>query len=548
MRDCPPRFQGTVDHQQGLCCAPLSASAVVAMTLSEGRRNRRGSLHVVSLAVVAAAAALVPLHTRAHADAPRSVPVRTVSGAAQPASAPATSPVAIRAALESGVAHITTRLLDQTTHVAQCDYHWLEGAWEAYEPAWHTGQAIYGLLAARRVLGDDFPAGSSILATAKGAGDWWTSLAMASPPALRGMVNATGSVPPWIVFSTVSDGSHALFMLSNATGDDTYANTAASAAAWLLDNTACTTEPWYYDNVNPFTGAVLKHSSPFWPGVQNPPLHYVARPNAEGSLFLDAARWHSDAHGRAGAAVSAVSRAAGVGSGSTSRAARGGDGGPFMAAFLAQCDGMVAAQDRTGLWMQFTPNDAANNWFHPRFNLWYAEALLDGAELTGNASYAAAAARTLATYALAQQPDGTIYYGNTAVVSNTTHKVEVTPIHDSVCGSAVAFATVLWLRLATSFGHAEFADNAAAGTAWLAVNRFDDNHPDPNLRGATLETQVHHHSSGLDVKYRGIATSFAMRALSDVAVFCGGTGRQGTSSDAVVEVLCGTRRARTDGV
>lgn len=48
--------------------------------------------------------------------------------------------------------------------------------------------------------------------------------------------------------------------------------------------------------------------------------------------------------------------------------------------------------------MEYPPNDDAKGSFHPRFNLWYAESLIEGYVLTGNESYLEAATKTLIFY------------------------------------------------------------------------------------------------------------------------------------------------------
>ena len=72
-------------------------------------------------------------------------------------------------ALTETADYLSTTIIDENG-ISQCDYNLTEGRWIPYEPAWHTGQAIYALTDAYRLTGK-----SSYLETAKKAGDWWTS-------------------------------------------------------------------------------------------------------------------------------------------------------------------------------------------------------------------------------------------------------------------------------------------------------------------------------------------------------------------------------------
>ncbi len=68
---------------------------------------------------------------------------------------------------------------------SKCDYNVTEGKWYEYEPPWHTGQIIYGLIETYRVTGNE-----KYLEAAKKAGDWWTSLLITDHPKLKGMIKA----------------------------------------------------------------------------------------------------------------------------------------------------------------------------------------------------------------------------------------------------------------------------------------------------------------------------------------------------------------------
>ena len=168
--------------------------------------------------------------------------------------------------------------------MSRCDYNLTEGTWYEYEPPWHTGQVIYALTEAYRLTGEQH-----YLDVARKAGDWWVGLEITDHPELNGMINSihgdhAGQV---IVFATMSDGSAGLYRLHEATGEPRYADVPTRAGDWMLRNMCLLEEGVCYDNVDPVTGEVLKENSPFWPDKEEQDLYDVARPNNEGSLFLD---------------------------------------------------------------------------------------------------------------------------------------------------------------------------------------------------------------------------------------------------------------------
>ena len=103
--------------------------------------------------------------------------------------------------------------------------------------------------------------------------------------------------------------------------------------------------------------------------------------------------------------------------------------------------------------------------------------------------------------------NGTFYYRNYADGGYR---------RSSLCGSALSFAGLLWLEL-YRLGHTEFADELRSARDWVLTNRFPTDHPDPNLRGAFLETRRYNRPDGIVVNVRDIATSFGLRFLTALA-------------------------------
>jgi hypothetical protein len=275
-----------------------------------------------------------------------------------------------------------------------------------------------------------------------------------------------------IVFATMSDGSAGLYKLFDVTGDKRYGDVTTQAGDWMLRNMCLLEEGVCYDNVDPESGEVMKEYSPFWPDKENQELYDVARPNNEGSLFLDMYEYTGNEE--------------------------------YKAAFIVLCNSLVDLQGPEGLWMDFMPNDKESGSVHPRFNLWYAESLIYGYELTGDKRYLEAARKTADTFAEFQDGKGTIYYKNF---------VDGTRDRSSVCGSAVAFSGILWLRL-REHGVEGYDDDIELSLNWILKNRYAADHADPNLAGAVINTRLRHKKGKLWITQRDVGTTFGVRFLA----------------------------------
>lgn len=380
------------------------------------------------------------------------------------------SPQQVLEAINSGAKYASTGILDKEFK-SRCDYNLTEGKWYDYEIPWHTGQIIYALIESARITGNQ-----SYLNTAKKSGDWWISLEIKDHPKLKGMLAAKHGdhAGETIVFATVSDGTAGIFKLSEATKDKKYAEVATRAGKWMFKNMYIEKEGLCYDNIDPETGEVMKTSSPFWPDKKDIGLYDVSRPNNEGSLFLDIYKFTGDE--------------------------------TYKKAFVNICESLLKFQGEEGLWMDFMPNFKEEGSYHPRYNLWYAESLIDGYELTKDKRYLDAAVKCARVYANAQEKSGTIYYKN-----YINGKV---PNKNSVCGSATSFSAIIWIRLVENGAGQEFLPNIERSAQWVYNNRFSKNHPDPNLRGAFLNTRLRHRHNKIWLVNRDIGTSFGLRFLA----------------------------------
>jgi uncharacterized protein YyaL (SSP411 family) len=329
---------------------------------------------------------------------------------------------------------------------------------------------VYALLLAHDITGNN-----KYLESAKKAGDWWCSLQITDNPKLNGMLKAIhGNGINYIVFSTVSDGSAGLYYLYKKTGIEKYALVPTQAGNWMHKNMYFPEKGLCYDMADTLTGEVQKTWSAFWPDKKEQTLYDVARPNNEGSLFLDMFKYTKEEK--------------------------------YKTAFINLSNSLVEKQGKEGLWMDFTPNDKRDHSIHPRFNLWYAESLLDAYDFSGDKKYLLAALKTAEIYKKLQQKDGTFFYTN--FLDGTP------PDKASVSGSTVAFAGIIYLRLSQA-GYSGFEKNIELCYQWLKKNQFSENHPDPNLRGAFVETKVRMSKGKTVVFNRDVGTVFAVRFLAN---------------------------------
>lgn len=371
--------------------------------------------------------------------------------------------------IKTGADYASNILLDENGK-SRCDYEMITGTWHDYEPAWHTGQIIYALT---RVY--DLTKDNQYLNAAKKAGDWWVSLEIKDNPKLKGMIRAIhGNGVDYIIFATVTDGSAGLFRLYDITGDERYAKIPTQAGEWMRVHMYVPKSRMFYDAVDPETGEVMKLSSPFWQEKHKQVLNDVARPNNEGSIYKDMYEYTKDEK--------------------------------YKKLFINLCESLVEKQGPEGLWMEFTPNNKEKGYFHPRFNIWYAESLLEGYDLIKDKRYLNAALKTARFYTKFQKKNGAFYYRN--FLDGSADKY-------SISGSTTAFAGILWLRLLKYGVGDEFKSNIEKSLKWILKNQISINHSDKNLAGAFPEIRSKSKKGKLKIYSRDVGTSFCLRFLCD---------------------------------
>lgn len=392
----------------------------------------------------------------------------------------------VRQAIREMADYAQKTLLQQNGQ-GRADYDYVGSEWLEYEPQWHTGQLIWGLVSAGQYLKDP-----SLIASARRAGDWWISSEYKAPHPFAGLVNAYHGdrLHHLINWTTISDGTPGLYILSKATGDRKYADTATRSGRWLWDHTRVPAtvkggEGLFYNLFDPKRGVILTDWNAHKQGVAydakeatrvgTPPITELARPNIEGFLFADMCQ-------HTGEKI-------------------------WCGRFVEQADFAISRQYDNGLWMDFEPNDLKTGQVHPRFNIWNAEALIKAFDLTGNRKYLEAAAKTARFHRDTSAKDGTIYYQT---------RIDGSVNRDSVTGSGVAFNGILMLQLKER-GYTEFNEAIERAATWVIKNRFSAAHPDPNLAGALIDTRYKVKDGATQLLNRDVGTTFGLRFMVDYA-------------------------------
>ncbi len=454
---------------------------------------------------------------------PPSLAARPMAGDTAQVEPIATDEAAVRAAIDGLARHAMLGALG-ADGMARGDYDIVRGEFHLQEPAWHTGQLVLGLIEAHAINGD-----ARYLDAARRGGEWWIAQRIEEGK-LAGLLNAAHGdrLGALINFTTISDGSAGLYRLSAATGDPRYADVATESALWSLANLYSVDDGLILNIVDPAKGVAWTDRSPHH-GDDRATRTQVARPNTEGSLFLDASRHLDD---------------------TTQRDA-------LRAAFLRTLDATVERQHANGFWMDFEPNDPQSGAIHPRFNLWYAEALLHGYAETKDVRYRDSALRALRSTQRLLDADGSAWYESrdARYAVNPLRAARSAPQafdvrRESITGSATAFAALVMLQARAIAGTREFDASIETALRWVLANRYPDDHPDAALAGGLLEMRRRRGSDGqLSVRARPIATAFGLRFLVAYARSRDWTAPPAATADAAFANLplahLGARRKQT---
>lgn len=369
----------------------------------------------------------------------------------------------------------SSQIFDEASPLHGCmknEYNTRTLEWDFFEPFWHTGQGVLGLLAAHHHLGNP-----EYLNRSKLAGEYMLKQQILMPcePELEGLFRVWRKPETDIAqVATFTDGAEALVALYRQTKDDRYLKAFCRGLDWIIDNLYLPELGLIIERFDMINKQPLKiHRADYEPTEE--PTRY-ARPNNEGAPFVLAYQLTGDEKYR-----------------------RIGD---------RVAERLLADQNRQGLWMLYMPNDVNEGAAHARFNLWYALALLRQYELSGDTRHLQACCRTADWHAGKQTTDGALYYRTGLDGSHSALKI---------CGSAVAMAGLLWTRLLKHAPCHQYRAAILKGVKFLLDTQHGDQHPNHELQGAFFECWRIEKGYGFSYYWiRDIATHFALQFLGEL--------------------------------
>lgn len=375
----------------------------------------------------------------------------------------------IECGIENGVSWILNRaLVKSPEHPCSGglinDYDMAARQWNIYESFWHTAQALRALLALGR---ESLPEVQEMM-------DYLAKRIIDAPenPRISGAIcRIEGRRKGELATTTLTDGLPGVVDAWLVSSKPELLNALERSGNWLE---SCALDPatgFCFSFMNGQTGEPTLH--PTYHSSDHPEFANK-RPEAEGASLLLLGRLLKRPK--------------------------------LEAAFKNILDYLAADQYPDGIWWNWSCNRRNPDLAHARYNLWHAHAMLDGYTAFGEEKYLHAALKTARFYQQAQQLDGVIPY---AIAPGGKG------IAQQICGSAVAMAALLWLRLLSIRWDETLAQSIRLSAEFLLFTQFSMDFQDENLRGAFFESSVVAPGCGYSlVKVRDIATIFALQLFA----------------------------------
>ncbi len=359
---------------------------------------------------------------------------------------------------------------DPSFGALQSDYDMTTKKWSFFEPFWHTAQAVRAWLGLQKTLR---------------CNDWSESIALAvqylngqiidqpdNPRFHGGHLRYDKERAGLLATTTVTNGLEGLIDYYVYSGDASCLKTLKRSAYWLNEVAYDRHTGFIHSFMDSGSGQFVEHSA-YHPGT---PEFLGKRPEVEGSALLFLGKIFNRSE--------------------------------WFSRFERILDYLVEDQSDDGIWWNWRCNQQSPALAHGRYNLWIAFAMLNGFEFFGKQEYKQAALKTALFYRKAQQLDGVISYRTAPDSRGDMH----TP-----CGSAIAMAALLWLRLSAYEYNQDFAEGVKLSLLFLFNTQYNDNFFDENLHGAFFESKRMTPYSGFSFSLiRDIATIFALQLISQV--------------------------------
>jgi hypothetical protein len=335
--------------------------------------------------------------------------------------------------------------------------------WDFFCPVWHTGQAIKALVWASQALHHpDLLDAARLSASFIGA----ERVANQASPHY-GLIFAFEDFGDKASTSAVLESLDSLFLLSDATGDRSYAEWAQSAAVYEARHLYLG-DGLFRDQFD------VKKLTPVPPAVD---ADKPGRPLNDDAIFLKAA-------------------------------ARSGKP-ELRAIFYEVAERLLREEDPPGNWIGFGPCNAATGMIHPRQAYWWGLPMIDAFRNSGDPRYLACARRAGQWYQNAMRLDGGMFRGTRRDFKTDSF---------SHATSGVACAVLLWEELWKETHDETWLASIRSGLNFCLLMQLR-NVRDPNLQGALIEGVEAPDGSDASPYYvRDIATTFFVQAASRLLI------------------------------
>ena len=340
------------------------------------------------------------------------------------------------------------------------EYHAATGEWDSFCPVWHTGQAVKAVVLAAEAL--EKP---ELLEAGRYCAEFLLNNQFDSGEN-DGLIAAYEDYPEYTNTSAILECLDGLFLLSEATGDLVYRNTAVRALYWVKNHMWNPEIKLFYDVYDPVNHRIIHNV----PSAQNRPL-------LDDAVFCKG--WYLT-----------------------------GDDSLLQVA-IDTAKTLLENEKPQGNWIKYIPCSEQMDIIHPRHAYWWGKPMLDLYEATGDRCYFECFMRSVNWYRQALRHDGGFMRG-------TASDFKTDSFGHATSGSACA--VLMFLRSLKHWDGPEIREELEKGLAYCCRMQFL-NPADPNLRGAILEKVLYPDGTDSSPYYiRDLGAIFFIQAASEYLI------------------------------
>ena len=232
--------------------------------------------------------------------------------------------------------------------------------WNSFCPIWHTGQAVKALVLASKALQNP-----DLLKSAEFNASFIMNQQIKEGPD-TGLILAFEDYPNWVNTSAILECVDGLFLLTEATQDAQYRETALHALNWVAEHSWQQSEKLFWDLYDPVNREFIFNVR----GSQNRPL-------LDDAVFLKAWKYTGDIR--------------------------------FREIAYGTADTLLANENPAGNWIKYGPCNAQRGNIHPRHAFWWGLPMLDLYLDSGDKKYFDLFLRSAEWYRNAVRRDGGLF-------------------------------------------------------------------------------------------------------------------------------------------